>query len=65
MMDPTKSDEMYEKINHLLIIYLERFARALSRIFTLGELHEKAQTNYAYISDFLNIMNDQLGKSVY
>jgi len=65
MKDPKKTDEMYKKINTILIIYLERFVRALSRIFTLGELHEDAARCHGFIKDFLNIMDDKLGKNKY
>ena len=65
MKDPKKSEEMYKRINTILMTYLERFTRALSRIFTLGELHEDAGRCYGYISDFLNIMDDKLGKYKY
>jgi hypothetical protein len=57
MMDFSRSDEFFDGINTILITYLERFARALSRIFTLGELHPDAQKCYAYISDFLGVMD--------
>jgi len=63
--NPAKSDEMYDKINKVLMTYLERFARALSRIFTLGELHPDAKRCYSYISDFLNIMDKDLGVKKY
>lgn len=65
MKDPRKSDEMYKRISTILMTYLERFTRALSRIFTLGELHEDAARCHAYISDFLNIMDDKLGENKY
>jgi len=61
MKDPTKSDEMYQRINMILMKYLERFARALSRIFTLGEIHKDAKKCYSYISDFLNLRDNDLG----
>jgi hypothetical protein len=65
MKDPIKTDEMYKKIIKVLMIYLERLARALSRIFTLGELHPEAVKCYSYIADFLNIMDQDLGKKNY
>lgn len=65
MKDPKKSDEMYQRINAILMLYLERFARALSRIFTLGELHPDAGKCYSYIDDFLNIIDGDLGTKKY
>ena len=65
MKDPLKLDEMYQRINMILMKYLERFARALSRIFTLGDIHEEAKKSYSYISDFLNIRDDELGTKKY
>jgi len=65
MKDPKKADEMYIEINKILIIYLERFARALCRIFTLGALDKIAGQCYSYISDFLNLMDENLGKTDY
>jgi len=65
MEDPAKSNELYARINSILMYYLERLVRALSRIFTLGELHKDAEKCYSYISDFLGIMDHNLGKTKY
>jgi hypothetical protein len=65
MKDLKKTDEMYQRINTILMQYLERFARALSRIFTLGELHSDAGRCYGLINDFLNIMDKDLGRKKY
>ena len=65
MEDPARINEMYQALNHQLIILLERFSRALSRLFTLAELGADAQGCIGYIGDFLFLTNDQLGARIY
>ena len=65
MEDPTRTDEMYEGLNHQLIVLLERFSRALSRLFTLAELGVEAERCMGYVGDFLFLGNDQLGTRIY
>lgn len=65
MMDPTKTEGFNEELDRQLIIILEKFARALVRMFTLGELGKEGQRNYAHITVFLNLMDSDLGQSNY
>ena len=65
MLDPRKTKEFNESLNKELIIILEKFARALSRLFTLGELGELGSTMTGFIGDFLFLTDDSLGETDY
>ena len=54
-----------KKINREIVCKLERFARALARQFTLGDLGDDANTCVAYISKFLFLTDDDLGETNY
>jgi hypothetical protein len=62
-----KNDEyrVYEYINKHIIIKLEKFARALVRQFTLGDLGNEAKTYTGVIVPFLFLKDDELGKRDY
>lgn len=65
MVDSKKSNEFIETLNIELVKILERFARALSRLFTLGELGDLAPTLIGYIRCFLFLKDENLGKIKY
>lgn len=60
-----KLDEAYEKINRKIISRLEKFARVLTRQFTLGNLGEEAKIYTGVISPFLYLRDEQIGKIDY
>jgi len=60
-----KNDEYYKIINLSLIVCLEKFARALSRLFTLSELGQEAKGCTGFVSNFLFMMDKDLGKKAY
>ena len=63
--DPTGLDELYRHLNRIIVSKLERFARALVRQFTLGDLGEEAKTHTASIACFLYLRDSQLGSVDY
>lgn len=54
-----------KEINRELIIVLEKFARALARLFVYADLGELSKTAYPFISDFLVLSDVDLGKCEY
>lgn len=58
-------DHFYREINHELIIYLEKFARVLSRLFTLSDFGNFAMRVSPLVYDFLMLRNDELGTKEY
>ena len=58
-------NEAYLIITRNLVIRLEKFARGLVRLFTIGGLGEEAKRNTGYIKPFLNLMDKDLGKRKY
>lgn len=63
--DPKQYDSVHERINQVLTIQLERFARALSRLFTIGGLGSYAKQISGCTHHFLFLMDDQLGQTNY
>jgi hypothetical protein len=63
--DPSWMNEIYKKINKKLTVHCERFARSLSRLFTIGGLGEEAGRISPHTHDFLSLMDDQLGEQNY
>jgi len=55
----------YRKINHAIVSAMERLARALSRLFTLGGLGVQARQFSGTVSPFLMLRDDQLGNTSY
>lgn len=62
LSDPSKNDDLYEEIYAIIIPKVQRFARALVRQFTLGDLGEEAKKYTGLIKPFLNLMDQDLGK---
>ena len=60
-----KVRQIYLEINRRLIVPLERFARALARQFTLGELGKLAKELSGAVHPFLFLMDSDLGKREY
>jgi len=65
MDSPTDSDLLFEEINREFIVYLERFARALSRLFTLADFGSQAKRFSGLVTDFLCLPDSQLGRTRY
>ena len=63
--DISKTREFNKKLNQELITILEKFARALSRLFTLGDLGDIAPTMIGHVEDFLFLRDADLGKANY
>ncbi len=63
--DQIKAKEGYELLYKNLIIYIERFMRALSRLFTLGNLGSEAKSCSVYLNHFLFLTDNKLGCSDY
>ncbi len=58
-------DRIYAYLGTELTVLLERFARALARLFTIGRLGELAKRNMTYVVPFLMIRDSELGKHDY
>jgi len=58
-------DDIMKKINKEIIKILERFARALVRVFTLSDYRDKGKIVSPLIGDFLFLRDNQLGETVY
>lgn len=58
-------DETYKHINQEIIIHLEKFMRALSRLFTIGGLGQKAKQYSSAVFPFVQLSDEQLGKTEY
>lgn len=52
-------------INREIVIMFERLARALSRLFTLGNPSNTARSLSPILADFIKLMNDDLGQINY
>jgi len=62
LSDPNKNDDLYEEIYAIIIPKIQRFARALVRQFTLGDLGKEAKKYTGLIKPFLFLMDQDLGK---
>jgi len=58
-------DKNLHEINQEIIIMIEKSVRALTRLFTIGGLGNEAKRYTGYISRFLFLRDDQLGKQTY
>ncbi len=56
-------DEFYKGINNELNVVLERFARALARLFTRGDLGELGKRVSGHVHEFLFLNDNDLGKT--
>ena len=62
---PANLTGVYRDITHDLIVRLEKFARALVRLFTIGDLGDDAKRHTGTIGPFLYLMNGDLGRRDY
>ena len=58
-------DDVYKEINRELIINLEKFARALTRLFTLADFGDFALQASSLVHDYLMLMDEELGTRNY
>ena len=63
--DPDKLDLIYETSNKILTSKLETFFRALTKQFILGNFSSKSKQFRFEIQDFINIKEEDLGKTDY
>ncbi len=59
------NNDVLLKIANELVVIFERFARALGRLFTLGELSHEANVNSTYLMDFITLSDSELGNIIY
>jgi hypothetical protein len=62
---PVNMDKVYKRITNDLVVRLEVFARALTRLFTIGGLGDEAKRHTGTIAPFLHLCDDELGKRAY
>jgi hypothetical protein len=58
-------DETFKYINQEIIIRLEIFLRSLSRLFSIGGLGQKAKQYSSAVFPFVQLSDEQLGKTEY
>ena len=63
IVDP--SDDMYPEINRRIVATIEKLARALTRLFTIGRVHDDAKRFLSLGDSFLLIHDDKLGTTDY
>jgi len=63
--DAGTSEKVGEIVRSVIVGKLERMARALARLFTIGRLGKEAQRYTGYISGFLHLRDAQLGQTRY
>ncbi len=59
------NNDVLVKIANELVIIFERFARALGRLFTIGELSPEAEINSTYLKDFIYLSDNEMGNRNY
>jgi hypothetical protein len=59
------NNDVLIKVANELVAIFERFARALGRLFTLGELSPEADINSTYLMDFITLSDSKLGSISY
>jgi hypothetical protein len=59
------SERIYQEIAVEVVSRLERFARALARLFTIGGIGQEAKRYVGYLSKFLYIRDESLGENEY
>ena len=59
------SKRIRQEIAIEVVARLERFARALSRLFTIGGIGQEAKRYVGYIGTFLTLRDDSLGQNKY
>lgn len=61
LRDSSKRQEVYDIIAREITTVLERFARAITRMWTFGAVHETGSAHVGVIKDFLFLRDDDLG----
>lgn len=61
-LDPTAQGQAFETIARDITTTLDRFARAITRMWTLGALHSEARAHLGMIKGFLFLRDDELGQ---
>jgi hypothetical protein len=59
------SNRIQSEINKEVVARLERFARALARLYTIGMIGSEAKRYLAYIGCFLYLSDAELGTKIY
>jgi hypothetical protein len=59
------SGDVGQIVRSIVVSKLERFARALCRLFTIGRIGQEAQRYVGYIGSFLHLRDEQLGQICY
>ncbi|MFA5386009.1 MAG: hypothetical protein WC364_15365 [Eubacteriales bacterium] len=62
--DPN-SDRVFKEITAEVVARLERLARALARLFTIGKIGTEAMRYLPYVGGFLHLRDEDLGKTKY
>jgi len=65
IMNPESMNKIFDNIIETIVIQFEKFARALCRLFTMGDLGEEASKNIGFITHFLFLSDSDLGNTVY
>jgi hypothetical protein len=65
LTDPNKNDDFYKEIYAMIIPKIQRFARALVRQFTLGDLGKEARRYSGLLKPFLYLRDEELGIKSY
>lgn len=64
-LNDNETHDIHGEINRELIITLEKFARALSRLFTLADFGDFAKQASSLVFDYLMLRDMNLGKTDY
>jgi hypothetical protein len=59
------SEKIHGEVAATVVAILERFARALSRLFTIGRIGDEAKRYVGYIGGFLHLADGELGATAY
>ena len=59
------SDRVFREIAAEVVARLERLARALARLFTIGEIGTEAKRYLSYVGGFVHLRDEELGKTEY
>ena len=65
LSDPTQSSRVHSRVNRELTIHCEKWARSLSRLFTIGGLGTQARQISPHVQHFVGLMDRQLGETDY
>jgi len=65
IVESPASERIHQEIAVEVVSRLERFARALARLFTIGDMGQEAKRYLGYISKFLYLRDESLGKNEY